>query len=207
VVLCAVSVLLLGACSTSSEYRPVDFDAIYKRPAAVVAATRSGAIGEDVHEEVLRQAERTLSETPHLSRVVTRAEVEQALQGDPELRTAYDRFSDTFSVAGFADRDLSRKLAAALDVEVLILVQVYHTPCSTCQGGDQLAAVGAVVEAESARLLWRYHLMENVGQPDAEAVAQGVHELADELLTALNNTIRPKWHRMRFEKLAGRGLS
>ena len=91
-----------------------------------------------------------------------------------------------------------------MGVELLVIVQLFFTPCEFCQEGSQLALVANLIEASSATLLWRGHFIENLGAHEPDEITDQPARLLAEFLEVFSDDIRPKWQRQRFHNLARR---
>jgi hypothetical protein len=193
--------LAAGCRSTSTIYSPVDAYDLRGRSLLILEASPQPPLPDPVLMETLAHIEQGLLASPYVARVVSRAAFQQSNATDFALRGDYARFSDTVAVVGFAEREQSQRLGRHEGVDLLVSAQAFYTPCGVCEHGDQVAVVLQLVQAETATLQWRATLTAPVGKSQDD-VALAVRELAENVLTALHESIGPKWHRERFRNLS-----
>jgi hypothetical protein len=204
-VLAALLVAQIGGCDTVAVYQPVDSDAMVGRSAAILRPTHVQPISEALHKRIIDGLEARLQQFPHLSRVLSRSDVQRRLTGNRKMMRAYELYSDTLTVVGISDQDGSAKLGKSLEVELLVSTQLFFMPCPQCEKGSQLGLVANLVEAASGKLLWRGHFLTNVSEEDDEERVAAAESLADDFLVAFDEDLRPKWHRLRFANLSRQG--
>ena len=157
-------------------------------------------------EEILRQTEARVEETlgrlPYLGKVVTRQEMTAKTANDRRGRSAYELLSDTATVLGMTEREISNDVARIEAADLFASIQVLHLPCPSCDQDARIAVVAQIFDARNAQLLWRAHLSRAVAnEADAQALGTDAEELTVKLVDMIEYAIKPKWHRQRFDQL------
>ena len=196
---------LLGACEATAVFQPVDSDSMAGRSVVMLKSTHVPPIDEAFHRRIIDGVEARLMEYPHLGRMVPRREVARRAAADRKLGRRFDLYSDTLTVVGVSDREGSAQLGKALNVEMLVAVQVFYMPCSECEQGSIMGLAANLVEAESGKLLWRGHFTASVVDEDNQSYVAAVQEIVDEFFGYFDEDVRPKWQRIRFGNLARHG--
>lgn len=204
-VLAALLVAQIGGCDTAAVYQPVDSEAMLGRSVAVLRPTHVQPISQALHKRIVDGLEARLQQFPHLSRVLSRSDVERRLADDRKMMREYELYSDTLTVVGFSDLTGSVKLGKSLEVEMLLSTQLFYMPCPQCEKGSQMGLVANLVDAASGKLLWRGHFLAGVSEEDIEERAAVAESLADDFLVAFDQDLRPKWHRLRFANMSRPG--
>ncbi len=196
--------LLLSSCVGTAIYQPVDFEVIHGRSAVFLAPVHLPPIDKALHGRIVRKAEAELEAFPHFGGFLTHREARERALEDPELQRALDLSTETLTVVGISERGTTSRLGSGLDVEMLVTVQLIFTPCETCPDGSQLALIANLVEASSARLLWRGHFVENMDESDDDTIEEEALLLLEEFFVRFDEDLRPKWQRLRFFNLGGK---
>ncbi len=201
---CAALILTGGAgCSGVAVYQPYDTALINYRRTLMLDATVQPPIKEDQAKALLAQMETGLLRSPFIATHISRAQFHERYDAKFQLRDDYTILSDTFSVVGLADREQTARIGKETDMEMLLSVQVFSIPCETCVDGDQISAVGQMLDSRTGQVVWRVTLLDSVNKSPA-AVEQGLHALSAGLVELFNNSLRPKWQRERFKNLSPR---
>lgn len=198
---------LLSACVGIAEFTPVGFEKFNGRKAIFIKATDPGGVPADIHKRFVDRLEKELGASPHIGKLMTREEVARATSGKRELWQQYRILSDTFSIVGVGDQEISTRLNAELGGELLIMTQIFFEPCDQCPDGSLFGVIGAIIEAETGILLYRLHLSQRGPIDPVAEIPQLAEDYATELLDAINAAIRPKWHKLRFRQIAALGKS
>ena len=194
---------LLVGCDRSIEFRPLDYEAFEGRNVLVLTATQLEPLPAEIVEQVQARVEEVLLASPYLGAVLTREGFRERNRDDRITQFKYELLSDTVSVLGIADRELSASLAESQGADLAGVVQVLHLPCPNCQEKKpRIAITVQLIDLRTSELRWRLHLSRIVDNDvDAETLAEDAAELAEELVATLDHLIKPKWHRLRFEHL------
>ena len=156
-------------------------------------------LDEAVHGVFARRLEQALSDSAHLGRLVNREAFEK-LAIDQSQRQYYAILADTVSVVGLNELELSSRVVAGLDVDLLASAQLVYIPCAHCEDGSKMAVVTQLYDARDASLLLRAQIRIGVGD-NGENQEEEAGSLVDSLLVLLDDILRPKWHRLRFDSL------
>lgn len=196
--------MLLGGCGETVIQQPVSASQLHGKTALMLDSTRIPPLTEAVFEAFLSRAEQRLAGSPVLGGVKTRGAIRQAIGGDRSLARAYALYSDTFSVLGLPDRETSHRLARAFHVELLAMAQLVLLECPGCDIPIRLGAQGALVDALAGDVKWRFYTVRNLGDTRPETISAEADVLLGELQEAFDDSLRLKWHRLRFDRLARR---
>ena len=207
VLLLATCMAWLAACTGVAEFTPVDYDRIYNRPAVMAQSTRLEEVPAQAFERFMTRVEASLAESPHLGRLVTRADMARLGTSDRLLQQRYRLLSDTLSVVDFGDREISSMLAREVGVELVIMTQLVYEPCGHCPEGGLFGAFASILEASSGELLYRVHISRRTTVNGDEEFDELADEFAGDLLAAMDHAVKPKWHKLRFKALAQRARS
>lgn len=194
---------LLGACTSTTGYRAVGYEALQQRGVLVIDASPTPNLPPGVHAAFEARFEQALLASSHTGRVVPREQLRRQIARDARLRADYRALSDVFSLMGVSERDMSRRLGEAADVELIAMAQLFYQPCPLCPTGGLIGVTTSVVEAGSGKLLLRLHYARR-GDPDGpEEVRAVVDDLTGQMLVSLVSAFEPKWHKLRFRHLRG----
>ena len=189
-------------CSTTTVYEPVGYDHLFGKRALVLEAVSQQPLDKSIHNMVVDSFELQLSQSPNVKKVLSRADFRRLVSGDALLLRDYNVFSETLAVVGVTERTLTRRIGAAVQVDILVLVQPLFVPCNFCEDKNRFVLTGHVVDVESGHHLWRANLQKSLAVPTPESIEAAARELNEKLLDELNASFQPKWHRLRFEQLA-----
>ena len=169
----------------------------------MLTATPLEPLPPEIVERVQARVEEKLLASPYWGRILTREAFRERNRDDRINQFNYQLLSDTVSVLGIADRELSASLAETQGADLAELVQVLHLPCPNCEEKKpRIAMTAQLIDLRTSELQWRLHLSRNVDDDvDAETLAEDAADLAEDLIATLDHLIKPKWHRLRFEHL------
>lgn len=193
--------LLLGACTSTTGYRPVGYQALEHRSLLVIDASPTPNLPPGMHAEFENRFEQALLGSPHIGRVVAREQMHEQSARDARLRADYRALSEVLSLMGISERELSSRIGTGADVELMAMAQLFYEPCELCTTGGLIGVTTSVVEASSGTLLLRLHFSQR-GDPDGpDEVRAIVDELTEQMLVGLTSAFEPKWHKLRFSNL------
>lgn len=193
--------LVLCGCATGTIYRSVDADQLHGRSVLLLPPARLPPTDKVLHDDIAARIDEAIARSPQIGAVMTRKDVSQRSDLSIAIRGDYEQFSNTLSLTGMADPDISYRLNRDLGVELLSMAQIAYLPCAICEEGDQLWLVGQIIEAQTGRLLFRAHLRITVSGRDPAVLAREGAQLADDYMETLEDAFRLKWHRLRFAHL------
>ncbi len=150
---------------------------------------------------LIETVEAGLASSPHVGKVITRKEMAARQDLPLAIRRDYALFSNTLSLVGFSNPEISLRLGKTFDVEMLAMVQMTYQRCQVCELGNQLWVVAHVVEAKTGRIVLRANYRAPLEKPEPSQIDQAVRELAEIYLGEFNLAFIPKWHRLRFFNL------
>ena len=192
---------LLGACTATTGYRAVGYEALERRSVLVIDAYPTPNLPPGMHATFEERFEQALLDSPHIGRIVRREQAHQLAERDAGLRASYRALSDVWSLMGVTERDMSSTLGRGADVELVAMAQLFYEPCPPCVTGGMVGVTTSVVDAGSGTLLLRLHYSRR-GNPDGpEEVRAIVDDLTEQMLLSLTSAFAPKWHKLRFRNL------
>ena len=191
-------ILLVSACTTTTVYQPVNYEAFNQQTVLFYQPPVEPPLAESLHTLLMDQVRQGLQASPHLAKVLTVADV-NALN-DATTLGQYQLFGATLSDTGISDPGLSGTLARRMKAALITSLQVYHLPCQVCEEGDQLWLVGQTVRGNTGELLMRVHIKNPVSS-DASQLDVELGAMVADYLTRFNEAARPKWHRLRFNNM------
>lgn len=191
---------LLGSCSASSIYEPVSYKELYGRKALFLEPTYLQPLERELHREIVNRMEKGLADSPMLGGMVARERFREAARGNPALMRNYGLVSDTLSVVGMAERETTARLGKVNQAELLIVTQPLYIPCPECEESSLLVLTGVVVEVATAKILWRIQLIEEVSE-EPESFPDIAEQMVADFFDSFTDSLRPKWHRLRFDNL------
>lgn len=200
---CAMAV---GSCTGTAIYQPVNYEEIHGRPAVFLEPVYLPPTDRELHSRIVSEAQAELKEFPYFGSLLSYEEAREKALEDPLLQRAMELTAETLSVVGITERGAAARVGNGLGIELLVTVQIIFTPCDLCPEGSQLALIANLVEASTARPLWRGHFVENLTDYDEEILAEEADSMLAEFFEIFEEDLRPKWHRLRFAALA-RGKS
>lgn len=153
---------------------------------------------------LIETVEAGLAVSPHVGQVITRKDAAARQNLPLAIRRDYALFSNTLSLVGFSNPEISRRLGKTFGVKMLAMVQMTYQRCQVCELGNQLWMVAHVVEAETGRIILRANFRAPLEKPEASQIEQAARELAEIYLEEFNLAFVPKWHRLRFFNLKKR---
>jgi hypothetical protein len=190
----------LGACAQTVTYHGAQSRELNGKPLLLLRPTLLPPTSPELHERVVRRIEAAMAQLEGVGKVLDAGAVEA---GGMTLaaQNAYIQFSNTLSLTGVSDPELSRRLFDALNVELLTVALPAYLPCPACEAGDELWLVGYVVQARTGRLVLRTHLRLQGVSSEPAALAALADDLATRYLTILTDAFALRPHLQRFEHL------
>ena len=161
-------------------------------------------VGATQLNRLIETVEAGLASSPHVGKVITRKELAARRDLPLAIQRDYALFSNTLSLAGFSNPEISRRLGETFGVQMLAMVQMTYQRCQVCELGNQLWVVAHIVEAKTGRIVFRANYRSPLEKPEASLIEQAARELAETYLEEFNLAFIPKWHRLRFFNLKKR---
>lgn len=194
--------LALAACSTTAVQENADAASMRARPTLVLAPTLLPPVEPELFNAIVDRLEREMAASPYLGKVFTRDTFLRETANGGALRSTYELFSTTLAVAGISERSTANALGEFHQVELLLMAQLVYVPCPTCDEFHAMALAANLVEAKTGKVLWRAHLTERFINDTPENRRKVAESLVPRLLAFFEDSLRPKWQRVRFENLA-----
>ena len=194
--------MLAPGCATIVEYNPVGQDELYGKNVLILESSYAPPLPQSILASVQNHFEEELHRMPHLGTVISRREFRAINQGDRQILQDYAVLSDSLSIVGLTDREITVRLRESQNVDLLAMVQVLQLPCEFCEQESRLGLIAILLDTASGELRWRAHLSEEIelDTPSRE-LAEIADELSDELIGMLEVLLEPKWHLLRFDNL------
>ena len=194
--------MLAPGCATVVEYNPVDQNELYGKNVLVLESSYTPPLPQSILATVQNRFEEELRRIPHLGTVISRQEFRAVNQGDRLVLQDYAVLSDSLSIVGLTDREITVRLRESQNVDLVAMVQVLQLPCEFCEQDSRLGIIAMLLDTATGELRWRAHLSEDIElDPSPGDLAEIADELSDELIGMLENLLEPKWHRLRFENM------
>lgn len=153
---------------------------------------------------LVETVEAGLAQSPHVGKIITRKELAARKNLPITVRRDYALYSNTLSLVGVSNPEISRRLGKIFGVQLLAMVQMTYQRCQICENGNQLWMVAHVVEAKTGRIVLRANLRVILEKPEPALIEQTAREMAETYLEEFHLAFLPKWQRLRFYNLKKR---
>ena len=200
VIVAALALLSLASCTQSTIMKRVSADALHGKTLLLLEPSLLAPTPPELQAHVVERVEARLAASREFGPITRGAEL-KGRDLPLVVKDAYEVFTNTLSVTGVSDPELSRRLFDGLNEELLVVIQPAYIPCSVCQEGDELWIVGQVVQARTGEVVVRVHLSTNVSDSSLAALQAVADGLSDECVRELERAFHLRPHRQRFAEL------
>ncbi len=146
---------------------------------------------------------KTLQESHLFGNLQLPGEAEVKLSENKQMQQNAEVYFDSLRFIAISDRYLSNPLAAYLETDQFLVLQVDRWPCDPCEDGQDpiIRMKVRLVDGASGYVLWTGVLERELFDLEASDLATHTQAAAQDLLNRFVQVYQPKWHRLRYEGL------
>ena len=159
---------------------------------------------ESVWPELMDKMEQKLKKMPVLGRITGIKELNNKLDVNPKLRSAYKTYISTLTLTGISDKEIALKLEDEFESPHFLLLDFLSFPCTKeCPSDEQWVIRLKLIEVKTGDIIYRARLAHKIDEDEQDP--NSYHVLAQKLISNVmaefqSGFIVP-WHRWRYEHM------
>jgi len=173
------------------------------KPVALLP-TKSPRNLESVWSELMDKIEQKLKKMPVLGRIAGINELNEKLDVNPKLRSAYNTYMSTLTLTGISDKEIALRLKNEFESPHFLLMDFLSFPCTKeCPSNEQWVIRLKLIEANTGDIIYRARLAHQLDEDEQDT--KSYHALAEKLILDVMAEFQTgfivPWHRWRYEHM------
>ena len=148
--------------------------------------------------------EQKLRKMPVLGRITDIKELNNKLDVNPKLRSAYKTYMSTLTLTGISDKEIALRLEDEFESPHFLLLDFLSFPCTKeCPSDEQWVIRLKLIEANTGDIIYRARLAHQLDEDEQDT--ESYHALAEKLISEVMAEFQAgfivPWHRWRYEHM------
>jgi len=176
----------------------------YMLKPVVLLSTKSPMKLESVWPKLMDKMEQKLKKMPVLGRITGIKELNNKLDVNPKLRSAYNIYLSSLTLTGISDKEIALRMEDEFESPHFLLLEFLSFPCTKeCPSNEQWVIRLKLIEANTGDVIYRVRLAHQLDEDEQDT--DSYHALAEKLISDVmaefqSGFIVP-WHRWRYEHM------
>jgi len=193
----------LGGCKSIDVKNKSDLLPYMLKP-VVFLSTKSPRNLESVWPELMDKLELKLKNMLVLGRITGIKELNNKLDVNPKLRSAYNTYMSTLTLTGISDKEIALRLEDEFESPHFLLLDFLSFPCTKeCASDEQWVIRLKLIEAKTGDIIYRARLAHQLDEDEQDT--ESFHALAEKLISDVMAEFQVgfivPWHRWRYEHM------
>ena len=141
---------------------------------------------------------------PTLGKISGFREINNKLDANPKLRSAYDAYISTLTLSGISDKEIALSLEDEFESRHFFLLDLVSFPCTKeCPSDEQWVIRLKLIEASTGEIIYRARLSHQLDKEEQNT--KSYQHLAGKMISDIISEFQAgfiiPWHRWRYEHL------
>ena len=201
----SILLILFTLCGCKSIYVKDKPDLLpYMQKSVIFLSSNSSRNLESVWPELMDKMEEKLKKMPVLGRITDIKELNNKLDVNPKLRSAYKTYMSTLTLTGISDKEIALRLEDKFESPHFLLLDFLSFPCTKeCPSDEQWIIRLKLIEANSGDTIYRARLAHQLDEDEQDT--DSYHALAKKLISDVMAEFQASfivpWHKWRYEHM------
>jgi len=193
----------LGSCKSIDVKDKPDLLPYMLKPVAFLP-TKSPRNLESVWPDLMYKIEQYLRKMPNLGRIKGIKELNNKLDTNPKLRSAYKTYISTLTLTGISDKEIALRLEEEFESPHFLLLEFLSFPCTKeCPSNEQWVIRLKMIEVNTGEFIYRARLSHQLDKDEQNTKLY--QDLAENLISDVMAEFQAgfivPWHRWRYEHM------
>ena len=193
----------LGSCKSIDVKDKPDLLPYMLKPVAFLP-TKSPRNLESVWPDLMYKIEQYLRKMPNLGRIKGIKELNNKLDTNPKLRSAYKTYISTLTLTGISDKEIALRLEEEFESPHFLLLEFLSFPCTKeCPSNEQWVIRLKMIEVNTGEIIYRARLSHQLDKDEQNTKLY--QDLAENLISDVMAEFQAgfivPWHRWRYEHM------
>ena len=196
-------IFFLGSCKSIDVKNKPDLLTYMLKPVALLP-TNSPRNLDHVWADLMSKMEQKLSKIPNLGRIAGIEELNNKLDANPKLRSAYKKYLSTLTLTGISEKEIALRLKDEFRSPHFLLLDFVSFPCTEeCPSDEQWVIRLKLIEVSTGEIISRVRLSHQLDKDEqnAELYKDLAEDMISEVITEFKEGYIVPWHRWRFEHM------
>ena len=193
----------LGGCKSIDVKDKPDLLPYMLKPVALLSI-KSPKILESVWPDLMENMEQKLRKMPVLGRITGIKELNNKLDVNPILRSAYKTYMSTLTLTGISDKEIAFRLEDEFESPHFLLLDFVSFPCTKeCPSDEQWVIRLKLIEANTGDIIYRARLAYKLDEDEqnTESYQALAEMLISDVMAEFESGFIVPWHRWRYEHM------
>ena len=193
----------LGGCKSIYVKDKPDLLPYMLKP-VVLLSTKSPMKLESVWPKLMDKMEQKLKKMPVLGRITGIKELNNKLDVNPKLRSAYKTYMSTLTLTGISDKEIALRLEDEFESPHFLLLDFLSFPCTKeCPSDEQWVIRLKLIEVNTGDIIYRARLAHKLDEDeqDTDSYQALAEKLISDVLVEFQAGFIVPWHRWRYEHM------
>ena len=167
-------------------------------------ATKSPRNLESVWPDLIHKIEQSLSNMSNLGRITDIKEINNKLDTNPKLRSAYKTYISTLTLTGISDKEIALRLGEEFKSPYFLLLEFVSFPCTKeCPSNEQWVIRLKMIEVNTGEIIYRARISHQLDEDEQNSkLYQDLAEnMISEVMAEFQAGFIVPWHRWRYEHM------
>jgi len=195
--------ITLGGCKSIDVKNKNDLLPYMVKPVALLP-TKPPKNLESVWPDLMYKMEESLRKMSALGRIKGIKELNNQLNANPKLRSAFQTYMNTLTLTGISDKEIALRLEDKFESPHFLLLDFVSFPCTKeCPSDEQWIIRIKLIEANTADIIYRARKAHQLEED--EQITESYQDLAEnmilDVLAEFQAGFIVPWHRWRYEHM------
>ena len=193
----------LGSCKSIDVKNKPDLLPYMLKPVALLP-TKSPKKLELVWKDLMSKIEQKLMKMPNLGKIMGIEELNNKLDTNPKLRSAYKKYISTLTLTGISEKEIAWRLEDEFEIPHFLLLNFVSFPCTEdCPSDEQWVIRLKLIEVKTGEIISRVRLSHQLNEEEqnTELYKDLAENMIYEVMAEFQAGYIVPWHRWRFEHI------
>ena len=193
----------LGSCKSIDVKDKPDLLPYMLKPVAFLP-TKSPRNLESVWPDLMYKIEQYLRKMPNLGRIKGIKELNNKLDTNPKLRSAYKTYISTLTLTGISDKEIALRLEEEFESPHFLLLEFLSFPCTKeCPSNEQWVIRLKMIEVNTGEFIYRARLSHQLdkNEQNTKLYQDLAENLISDVMAEFQAGFIVPWHRWRYEHM------
>tara|TARA_B100001769_G_C21700422_1_gene386672 strand:+ start:70 stop:540 length:471 start_codon:yes stop_codon:yes gene_type:complete len=140
----------------------------------------------------------------NLGRITDIKEINNKLDANPKLRSAYKTYISTLTLTGISDKEIALKLGEEFKSTYFLLLEFVSFPCTKeCPSNEQWVIRLKMIEVNTGEIIYRVRIAHQLDEEEQNS--KFYQDLAENMISEVMAEFQTgfiiPWHRWRYEHM------
>ena len=166
--------------------------------------TKSPKNLEYVWPDLIHKIEQSLSNMSNLGKITYIKEINNKLDANPKLRSAYKTYISTLTITGISDKEIALRLGEEFKSQYFLLLEFVSFPCTKeCPSNEQWVIRLKMIEVNTGEIIYRVRISHQLDEDEQNS--KKYQDLAENMISEVMAEFQAgfivPWHRWRYEHM------